>query len=149
MKQGSRGWSPKGYLQKQTANITNPSCWWQDRYTHLNMITYLLHLWHRTLYKYDRIKHTLQNISTRPPSLCQDFPKYKITKNLARTLSLFLIFAKSFYKSKIRNIMTELYYGRWFTATNYDKVLTKQTKNQSTYSFAGQKLTGNSEYIAY
>jgi len=27
MKQGPRGWSPKGYLQKQTANITNPSCW--------------------------------------------------------------------------------------------------------------------------
>jgi len=25
----------------------------------------------------------------------------------------------------------------------------KQTKNQSTYSFAGQKLTVNSEYIAY
>ena len=28
-------------------------------------------------------------------------------------------------------------------------VLIKQTKNQSTYSFAGQKLTVNSEYIAY
>jgi len=25
----------------------------------------------------------------------------------------------------------------------------KQTKNQSTYSFAGQQLTVNSEYIAY
>jgi len=31
----------------------------------------------------------------------------------------------------------------------YDKVLMKQTKNQSTYSFAGQKLTVNSEYVAY
>jgi len=31
----------------------------------------------------------------------------------------------------------------------YDKVLMKQTKNPITYSFAGQKLTVNSEYIAY
>jgi len=30
-----------------------------------------------------------------------------------------------------------------------DKVLMKQTKNQNTYSFAGQKLTVNSEYMAY
>jgi len=29
------------------------------------------------------------------------------------------------------------------------KVLMKQTKKQSTYSCAGQKLTVNSEYIAY
>ena len=29
------------------------------------------------------------------------------------------------------------------------QVLMKQTKNQITYSFAGQKLTVNSEYIAY
>jgi len=33
--------------------------------------------------------------------------------------------------------------------TKSDKVLMKQTKNQSTYSFAGQKLTVNSAYIAY
>jgi len=45
--------------------------------------------------------------------------------------------------------MTELCYEVWFTTTNYDKVLMKQTKNQSTYSFAGQSLTVNSEYIAY
>ena len=45
--------------------------------------------------------------------------------------------------------MTELCYERQFTTTKYDKVLMKQTKNQITYSFAGQKLTGNSEYIAY
>jgi len=64
-------------------------------------------------------------------------------------LSLFLIFSKIYYKSKMRNIMTELCYERWFTTANYDKVLMKQTKNQSTYSFAGQKLTVNSEYIAY
>jgi len=49
----------------------------------------------------------------------------------------------------MRNIMTELCYEEWFTTTNYDKVLMKQTKNQSTYNFAGQKLTVNSEYIAY
>ena len=64
-------------------------------------------------------------------------------------MSLFLIFSETFYKSKMRNIVTELCYERWFTATNYDKVLMKQTKNQSTYGFAGQKLTVNSEYIAY
>ena len=64
-------------------------------------------------------------------------------------MSLFLIFSEKFYKSKMKNILTELCYERWFTATNYDKVLMKQTKNQSTYSFAGQKLTINSEYIAY
>jgi len=45
--------------------------------------------------------------------------------------------------------MTELCYKRWFTTTKYNKVLTKQTKNQTTYSFAGQRLTVNSEYIAY
>ena len=49
----------------------------------------------------------------------------------------------------MRNIMTEFCYERWFTTTNYDKVLMKQTRNQSTYNFAGQKLTVNSEYIAY
>ena len=32
----------------------------------------------------------------------------KIMKNLARTLSLFLVFSGNFYKSKIRNIITEL-----------------------------------------
>jgi len=30
-----------------------------------------------------------------------------------------------------------------------DKVLMKQTKNQSTYSFAGQHLTVNSAYISF
>ena len=45
--------------------------------------------------------------------------------------------------------MTELCYNIWFTTLKNDKVLMKQTKNQSTYSFAGQKLTVNSEYIAY
>ena len=62
-------------------------------------------------------------------------------KNLARTLSLFLIFSENYYKSKTRNIMTELCYKRWFTTLKNDKVLIKQSKNQSTYSFAGQKLT--------
>jgi len=55
-------------------------------------------------------------------------------------LSLFLIFSENFFKSKVRFIMTELCYEKWFTATNYDQVLMKQTKNQSTYSFAGQSL---------
>ena len=45
--------------------------------------------------------------------------------------------------------MTALCYARRFIMTNYNKVLMKQTKNQSTYNFAGQKLTVNSEYIAY
>jgi len=40
-------------------------------------------------------------------------------------------------------------YQTLFTTTNYDKVLMKRTKNQSTYSCAGQKLTVDSEYIAY
>jgi len=48
----------------------------------------------------------------------------------------------------MRVIVTELCYG-WVTTTNYNKVLMKQTKNQITYSFAGQKLAVNSEYIAY
>ena len=93
--------------------------------------------------------HTRKDITTWPPFLCLDFSKYKIMKKLARILSLFLIFSENFYKSKMRNIMTELCYETWFTTTNYDKVLMKQTKNQITYSFAGQKLTVNSEYIAY
>ena len=60
-------------------------------------------------------------------------------------MSQFLVFSENYYKFKMRNIMTELCYERLFTTTNYDKVLMKQTKNQSTYSFAGQKLTVNSE----
>ena len=71
----------------------------------------------------------------------QKYFKYKIMKNLARTLSLFLIFSEKYYKSKMRNIVTELCYERCFTMQTNDKVLIKQTKNQSTYSFAGQKLT--------
>ena len=46
-------------------------------------------------------------------------------------MSLFLICSGNFYKSKTRNIMTELCYERWFTTANYDKVLMKQTKNQN------------------
>jgi len=72
---------------------------------------------------------------TVTPHLYRDFSKYKFMKNLARTLFLFLIFCRNFYKSEIRNIVY--------------KVFIKQTKNQSTYSFAGQKLTVNTEYIAY
>jgi len=49
----------------------------------------------------------------------------------------------------MQNDMTELCYVGWFTTAKYDKVLMKQTKNQSTYSFAGQKLTVKTEYIAY
>jgi len=71
-------------------------------------------------------------------------------KNLARTLSLFLIFSENYYKSKISFYVTELCYDRWFTTLNNDKVLIEQTKNQSTYSFAGQKLTMLFQhYIAY
>jgi len=63
-------------------------------------------------------------------------------KNLARTLPLFLIFSGKYYKSKTRNIMTELCYEKWFTTQTNDKVLIKQTKSQKcTYSCAGQKLT--------
>jgi len=70
----------------------------------------------------------------------QKYSKYKIMKNLARTLSLFLIFSEKYYKSKMRNIVTELCYNKRWT-TQKGKVLIKQTKNQSTYSFAGQQLT--------
>jgi len=42
---------------------------------------------------------------------------------------------------KQRNLVTELCYETWVTMQTNDKVLIKQTKNQSTYSFAGQKLT--------
>ena len=84
-----------------------------------------------------------------PLNITKLFYKYKNIENLARTLSLFLIFSEICYKSKMRNIMPELCYERWFTTTNYDKVLMKQTKNQSTYSCAGQKLTVKAEYIAY
>ena len=56
-------------------------------------------------------------------------------------MSLFSIFSGNYYKSKTRNIMTELCYDRWFTTLKNDKVLIEQTKKQVTYSFAGQKLT--------
>jgi len=46
-----------------------------------------------------------------------------------------------FTSPKQRNLLTELCYERWFITPANDKVLIKQTKNQSTYSFAGQKLT--------
>ena len=42
------------------------------------------------------------------PLVLPNDSKYKIMKNLARTLSLFLTFSENFYKSKMRNIMTEL-----------------------------------------
>jgi len=70
-------------------------------------------------------------------------------KNLARTLSLFLIFSGIFYKSKIRNVMTELclpnmiYNDKLWQSIN-------ETNQESEYlQFAGQKLTVSSEYIAY
>ena len=51
-------------------------------------------------------------------------------KNLSRTLSLFLIFSGNFYKSKTRNIVTELCY-KWCTTQTNDKVLIEQTKNNN------------------
>jgi len=78
---------------------------------------------------------------TQNPFIDQNYSKSEIIKNLARTSSLFLIFSENFYKSKTWNIMTELCYERWFTTRKNDKVLIKQAKSQSTYSFAGQKLT--------
>jgi len=53
----------------------------------------------------------------------QDYSKSKIIKNLARTLSLFSIFSENYYKSKTRNIVTELCYERWCTTQTNDKVL--------------------------
>jgi len=70
-------------------------------------------------------------------------------KNFARTLSLFLIFSGICYKSQ-----NEKHYDRtllWKMIYN-DKLwqsVNETNKNQSTYSFAGQKLTVKSEYIAY
>ena len=54
------------------------------------------------------------------PYLCQDFSKYEIMKKLARTLSLFLIFSENFYKSKVRNLMTELCYYLQFCRSETD-----------------------------
>jgi len=56
-------------------------------------------------------------------------------KNLTRTLSLFLIFCRNFYKSEIRNIV-----AKYLSNKPRIKVLTV---------FAGQKLTVSAEYIAY
>ena len=56
-------------------------------------------------------------------------------------MSLFSILSRKVYKSKMRNIMTELCYKYDLQLLKNDKVLIKQTKNQSTYSCAGQKLT--------
>ena len=67
----------------------------------------------------------------RNPFIYQNYAKSKIMKNLARTLSLFLIFSENYYKSQTWNIMTELCYERWFTTQTNDKVLIKQTKNQN------------------
>jgi len=53
---------------------------------------------------------------TQNPLILQNYSKYKIMKNLARTLSLFLIFSENYYKSKTRTYVTELCYDRWFTA---------------------------------
>jgi len=66
--------------------------------------------------------------NTKPLSY-QNYSKSKIIKNLARTLSLFSIFSENYYKSKTRNIVTELCY-KWYTTQTNDKVLTKQSKNQ-------------------
>jgi len=105
---------------------------------------------HYILLQYDRTHEhellwpTVQHKQTHKqnPLIYQNYSKSKIMKNLARTLSLFLIFSENFYKSRTRNIVTELCYDRWFTTQTNDKVLIKQTKNQHcTYSCAGQKLT--------
>jgi len=63
-------------------------------------------------------------------------------KNLTRTLSLFLIFSENVYKSKTNKSSDRtLFMKDDLQRKQNDKVLIKQTKNQtSTYSFAGQKL---------
>jgi len=78
---------------------------------------------------------------TQNPLVYQNFSKSKIMKNLARTLSLFLIFSENYYKFKTRNCVTALCYDRWFTTLKNDKVLIEPTKKPGTYGFAGQKLT--------
>ena len=70
-------------------------------------------------------------------------------KNLARTLSLFLIFSENYYKSKTRNIVTELCYDIWITTLTDDKVLIKQTKNQNVLTIVQDKnLLHCSAYIS-
>ena len=94
------------------------------------------HARHRTYYKYNHIKHSyMKTHYTVTPHLCRDFSKYKFMKNLARTLSLFLIFCRNFYKSKIKNIVT--------------KCLSNKPRIKVLTVFAGQKLSINAEYISY
>ena len=84
------------------------------------------------------------------PLIFPKFYKYKNIENLARTLSLFSIFSEIHYKSE-----NEKHYDRtllWRMIYNdklWQSINETNQKNQSTYSFAGQKLTVNSEYIAY
>jgi len=73
---------------------------------------------------FNKYKQTLN------PFIYQNYSKSKIMKNLARTLSLFLIFSDIYYKSKTRNIVTELCY-KWCTTQTNDKVLIEQTKNNN------------------
>ena len=71
------------------------------------MITYLLHSWHRTYYKYDRIRHTLKDITTRPPFLCQDFTKYKNHEKFGQDfVPIFNIFRK------FLQVQSKKYYDR-------------------------------------
>jgi len=115
-------------------------------FAHLTHHNILLQYDHEYVWAWTLMTNGKQINKDNTPS---EFSKYKNMKNLARTLSLFLIFSEICYKSKTWIYVTELCYEIWFTTQTNDKVLIKQTKNQSTYSFAGQKLTVNSEYIAY
>jgi len=122
-----------------------------DRTTHpintsLHFITVWSYIWAWTLN--DQRFTNLQQ--TQNPFIYQNYSRSEIIKNLARTLSLFLIFSENYYKSKTRIYVTELCYDRWFTTQNNDKVLIEQTKKQGTYSLCRSKAhCVVSAYISY
>jgi len=70
---------------------------------------------------------------TQNPFIYWNFSKSKIMKNLARTLSLFLIFPENYYKSKTRICVTELCYNRWFTTLKKWQSINR-TNQESKYS---------------
>jgi len=78
------------------------------QFTHQHFITVWSQTW-MSMNSYSQRFNINKHITTCTKPL-QKYSKYKTMKNLARTLSLFLIFSGKYYKSKTRNYVTELCY---------------------------------------
>ena len=91
-------------------------------------------------------KHTINKHKT-PLTFAQIYSKYKIMKNLTRTLSLFSLFSENNYKSKTLIIVTELCGDMMYNANKWQSV--NETNQESNQYLQLCRSTTNCQYSVH